>query len=265
MINNSGIFIDKDSRFLQILICHHFVCFYAFNLKIKAQSGTVKAFIRREGKKVYALLDKENNCFDEKLLYDFDLKVGESTLITTQYTGGEEYFYDLLKIEKVTFFGKIRQKYIFEVRNMQNKLVGQKVWIEGIGSLVHPFETLIKPVFDGYWYELLCSYSNQQQHYMNPKYNFCNTTAPTNDIFLENIDVQISPNPFHNNLTINILDEANDDFTMVLYNNIGQEVLRQSVAPQTSVDVAALAQGTYFVKIMNKDKSKSVVRRVVKL
>jgi hypothetical protein len=235
-------------------------------INLKDHSNSATAFIRREGRKVYYHPTDAVCGDDDNLLYNFDLKKGDLELITHP-ADGKMYVYDLIKVENISSFGKMRQKYTFDVSDFNtNKKVSQDIWLEGVGSLVHPFHTFFKPAIDGNWFELLCSNSFNQQQYMNTKYNSCYiTNIATNDALSQNIQVSLSPNPFYNDLTINIIEESSELFYMELYNSMGQKILQQNIATQTTLDIAFLPQGTYFIKIKSKNGLKNVVKRVVKM
>ena len=101
---------------------------------------------------------------------------------------------------------------------------------------------------------------------MNSKYKSCYITqVATNDVISSNIEVELLPNPFYNNLTINIIEDNNEVFKMELYNTIGQKIMQQNIAAQTTLDLAFLPQGTYFIMIQNKDKSSSVIKKIIKI
>lgn len=235
-------------------------------IKFKGQSNNYTAYIRREGRKVYYRPADANCDEDDNLLYNFDLEKGDSELII--HSGdNKEYLYKLTSKESVTFLGKTRQKYTFDISTFDTNIKkGQDIWIEGIGSLIHPFHTFLKPVADGYAFDLLCSYSYNAQQYQNPKYKSCYiTSVATNDMSIQNMQVLLSPNPCYNSLNINIIEENNDTFLMELFNSIGQRIMQQNITTQTSLDIDFLPQGTYFIKIKSKDKSKISIQKVIKL
>jgi hypothetical protein len=234
-------------------------------IKIKGQINQVTAYIRREGRKVYYRLPGTDCSTSDNLLYNFDMKKGDSEYFVYP-KDGKKYLYELNSIENINAFGKVRRKYVFQISNSNNQLIGYDTWIEGVGSLVHPFHTFIKLANDGYWFALLCSYSNQEQQYMNSNSKSCYITkVATKDVISSNIEIELSPNPFYNNLTINILEDNNETFKMELYNTIGQKIMQQNIAAQTTLDLAFLPQGTYFIRIQNKDKSSSIIKKIIKI
>jgi hypothetical protein len=235
-------------------------------INLKGQINSPTAFVRRAGRQVYYRPTGAICGQQDKLLYDFDLKKGDLEVITHP-ADLRKYIYSLKSIENVSFAGKMRKQYTLDIFDFDtaNK-IRQDIWLEGVGSLIHPFHIFLEPAIDGYWFDLLCSYSHQQQQYMNPKYNTCYITrVATKDALSQNIQVTLSPNPFYNTLNINIIEENNDTFDMELFNSMGQKIMQQNITEQTTLDMDSLPQGTYFIKIKSKDGLKNVVKRVVKM
>ncbi len=74
--------------------------------------------MREEDKKVYIVLP---NSVNERLIYDFNLEVGDY-----MYSSYTELSYEVLEIDMVEIDGKLRKRF-----NLEN----YETWIEGIGTL----------------------------------------------------------------------------------------------------------------------------------
>lgn len=67
--------------------------------------------------------------------------------------------------------------------------------------------------------------------------------------------VNLFPNPFNTALTIAVnADEANINYTLLIYNNLGAEVMRTAITKQrTDIETSSLPAGAYFYKLTDKN------------
>ena len=89
----------------------------------------------------------------------------------------------------------------------------------------------------------------------------------TNELEKAIFDLQIAPNPFSKNLTIQFTLEERKDLLLEVYNTLGQVQLSQKVAANVGlntqqINTQQLSEGTYFVTL--KSAEGIVTRKVVK-
>ena len=93
------------------------------------------------------------------------------------------------------------------------------------------------------------------------------TSTSTNELEKAIFDLQIAPNPFSDNLTVQFTLEEKKDLLLEVYNTLGQVQLSQKVAANIGlntqqVNTQHLSEGTYFVTL--KSGEGIVTRKVVK-
>ena len=94
----------------------------------------------------------------------------------------------------------------------------------------------------------------------------CGTSSLGSDPFLIGVaDITLSPNPVSDNLLIQISDPQSDNYDVVIYNALGQEVLLSKMTkdqPWMEVDVANFQSGIFIVSV-NDGVSKMVSKFLV--
>jgi len=70
----------------------------------------------------------------------------------------------------------------------------------------------------------------------------------------------IYPNPGANKVTIEIDSEENDEVKLIIYNQLGVEVIKKSITTQEGtnnieIDVTSLAQGSYYLTLKNNSNA----------
>ncbi len=78
--------------------------------------------------------------------------------------------------------------------------------------------------------------------------------------------VSAYPNPFENNVTIDV-SEVDSDFILSVYNLLGKRVKHQEFSKKTnniSIDMSGLSSGNYFAKVQTKNGNSSSTVRLVK-
>lgn len=189
------------------------------------RSDTSRAYCRRS-----------NICSDkEYLMYDFSIGVGDTVMLafnllySLYYSDTTEFVLD--SIDHKTINNVARRIFYMRYKDM-NEFYYPMDWIEGIGSLFHPFFQM-KSIYPGSetWHALLCYDSAGTLLYQNPAYNTCDTSFNNG---IDETDVhrtlEISPNPFHHSTTITathaIIQKA-EVYSLLgecifIYNNINQ-------------------------------------------
>lgn len=170
--------------------------------------GEDTIYIRADGNKTY--FRTTDVCWHEEyLLYDFDLLVGNTAVVGwNHYTSAASTLPKKKNIkvkEKNEFIFNNRLRTYIDIEYLDNDTKNTKVmrWVEGIGSLTHPFYPLVNLSEESeHHYEVLCLDSLWTQLYQNPDWEVCDTLIDA----IYNIDDQsnliISPNPFQTEIRI---------------------------------------------------------------
>ena len=92
----------------------------------------------------------------------------------------------------------------------------------------------------------------------NPNTLFCDSLTALN--FIENVNIQISPNPATNHLNIN--KNSDSPLNIEVWNGLGQAVKRTSLITSNSkIDISHLPTGIYFIRFENKQSFKFIINR----
>jgi len=172
--------------------------------------GNSKAYIHNKQEKTYIL--KEAGC-DKKeyLLYDYTINIGDTVwlgLFTANQTSIDTIAYVLKKENIYNQFGLNMRQLVLESSQKELSPFPTLNWIEGVGAEEHPFYPLAysDKSEEDYSYELLCFRKDESLVYQNTKWNDCdiNTTGIIN---IEESEITIAPNPFHNQLKISSIKQ----------------------------------------------------------
>jgi hypothetical protein len=220
--------LDKEKNEIETFQTHKLefladtiICDYYYS---KITIGEKTVFLRQDNLKyVYRI---GNDCSSkEYLLYDFGLDWGDET-----YLGwGQHMFiqkdtasFVVSAIDYIQQFGVSRKRISLTYSEPDNSYTGELEWVEGIGSLEHPFYPFA--LMDNelkHEYELLCLDSLGTQIYQNPNYNTCDTNYNAiNELIIE--DWKIKPNPFHKYISIS--NENIEILDIHLFTITGQEI-----------------------------------------
>lgn len=88
------------------------------------------------------------------------------------------------------------------------------------------------------------------------------TPSSVNNLDSDN-SLQVYPNPASSQLTLHFTETVSNPLQIVMYNVVGQQVYTGSMMQQETIDVAALARGTYYLHIQDSRSGKAAVRKVV--
>ena len=171
-------------------------------------------------KKVYIWADNLNGNYQEYLLYDFNLEVGD-----TFNPYSEEGTWTVTDIDYTNDGAKIYE------------FGGVYSFTEGIGGNAGIISKFISQ-FE-YYDELVC----------NGNYNAVNTctaVASTNNNFIDNINIY--PNPIKNTINIDSILE----FEFLIYSLDGKEIKKGNT--QNTIDVNNIKSGIYLLKLISYDK-----------
>ena len=209
----------------------------------EANGNYLDGAYRNEDNQVYYRKWNDPSYEDEVLLYDYDLEVGE-------------YFHDEtdhpMQVTEVTTItdlnGVSRKKVSFTFLGLENVT---EFWIEGVGSnrgFMHVGQWEADHSSEGEMYYLLCYHVNEEVVYVNPDYDTCDIPYSVEENTADN-GISVYPNPA--NEVVNILNHNNMNITGVeIVDLTGRMVL--SSTKSDDIDISALADGQYFVKIIGE-------------
>ena len=209
----------------------------------EANGNYLDGAYRNEDNQVYYRKWNDPSYEDEVLLYDYDLEVGE-------------YFHDEtdhpMQVTEVTTItdlnGVSRKKISFTFLGLENVT---EFWIEGVGSnrgFMHVGQWEADHSSEGEMYYLLCYHVNEEVVYVNPDYDTCDIPYSVEENTEDN-GISVYPNPA--NEVVNILNHNNMNITGVeIVDLTGRMVL--SSTKSDDIDISALADGQYFVKIIGE-------------
>ena len=177
------------------------------------------------------------------ILYDYSLNQGAT------YPVESFAQFEVIETDSVTLFEVTRK------RLKVNSALGQMYWIEGIGSTVHPFHSVISSFLNGSIdYSLLCYHEDGEQFYQTPAHDSCSLEyqIPRNYFYFN-----IAPNPFQSHTNIRIETVEFHEVTVELYSSIGQ-LLEIHQSPRGAFHNFEIGEkidskGIYIVKIQIDD------------
>ena len=102
-----------------------------------------------------------------RLLYDFNIKVGDSIYIPDELL---ESPLIVISIDTILLNGIFRKRYL--LRRGPSEEISDDTWIEGIGSLLGIINSPLAGAI-GKIYALLCFYEGSELVYNNPDYDLC--------------------------------------------------------------------------------------------
>lgn len=192
----------------------------------------------------------------EFMLYDFDVKTGDTVSIDNPWAFGEIELivFDIDSLElNGNYYKNIALGFI---DSYSGKPYVFDQWIEGIGSTQGFYLSGLHMMDMGY--QLLCFHRNDTLIYLNSPDGTCgylSTGVKTNSLISE---VKLSPNPVFDKLSI----ISNLDFQVEIYDNSGKKVISSD---KKQIDVSHLVRGIYIVKIfdlkMNFIKSEKIIKQ----
>jgi len=240
-------FYEKDT-----VICD---TLYAI-VKLPKNTGSPvrKTFVKVDGERVW--YKNANTCnATTRLLYDFSLKVGDTTDFQSNIVGV------VSKIDTIVNGSESRKR--FELRFLKkntNELIRVMFWIEKIGSDFHPFyfHTSFIPseVLPGE-FTLQCLEQNGEVIYKSPDFDNCDII---NNVSSQSqfVPVIIYPNPVQHSLYI-----SNDlkAVTFQVFDLFGRQKM-SGIVTNNVMDVSELAAGVYVLHLTTEDKDQEVFRFV---
>jgi hypothetical protein len=195
--------------------------------------------LREDNRRIYFFY---KYCSQEVLLYDFNLDIGDSILLSCELCNSSYPMYmkvvsvDSILLTDMTY----RKKINFDYGTSWS-------WIEGIGceaGLLYPYYSCI--LCFPCWIELVCFKQNDTILYSNETHVPCFEYVVSNNELENNSNIfLVFPNPTTDNLTLETTEKA----TIEILNIEGQLIKTINIADkQTSIDVSNLSSGVYIIK-----------------
>jgi len=211
-------------------------------------SWVYQGLVREESNIVYFVPPN----FDEGVLYDFNLEIGDTTYVKNIFCVDTEVEVIIRDIDTVDYFGVKRKRWLVDD-------IMQEYWIEGIGSNFGPLYSLYyKCIICPQW-DLLCYYSNDLLSYIMPGQSQCFVTSV--GVAEENSfeDIILTPNPVTKGESITI--QASEMIKgLRIFNSSGQITSTISdINRNTIIRTDHLISGVYILRFETSDK-----RRVTK-
>lgn len=183
------------------------------------------------------------NTDEERLIYDFDLPVGET------FYG---FYYDcpiemtLQSIDTITTLnGEQKERYTFD---------NNEQWIKGIGSLNGLINVGVYWCMADVYYGLSCCFENEEQIYQSDDYDNCIVT--TVGINENNILVKHSlyPNPFSNSSTLKFDYTDSQEYTLQIINQNAQiiETIENIKSGEIEIRKGKMKKGLYYYRLQTK-------------
>ncbi len=239
--------------------------------KVYSQTNVLRGFYRESAKKIYA---KIINYLDtsELIIYNFNLNVGDTfydkraanspfTLFT--------YKYLLTSITTTTLTNDVRKQFNFSWVGQMGAppsytnlgMVCNFSWIEGLGSVKGIFNNRVFEEGTECFNAALISnastaYLRCFEHKGIQRMTQTCLTLNTNEQS-DNYTISLYPNPTINYLNIESNTLAFESYQIQLFNNLGQSILVKEIREsKTQIDLSALTQGMYFVKVYKNTEQK---------
>ena len=192
----------------------------------------------------------------EFMLYDFDVKTGDTVSINNPWAFGEIELivFDIDSLELNDKYYKNIALGFIDSYSGRPYVFDQ--WIEGIGSTQGFCFSGLNMVDMGY--QLLCFHRNDSLIYLNSPDSTCgylSTGIKTNSIIS---DFKLSPNPVLNQLNI----ISNHDLVVEIYDSSGKKII---TSYEKIINVSHLVNGIYVAKIfdtkMKYIKSEKIIKQ----
>jgi len=204
--------------------------------------------LRENNRRIYYF---DKNCSHDILLYDFNLNIGDSILLSCMYCDTTYPMYmKVVSIDSILLSDMTYRKEI-------NFNWGPSMsWIEGIGSkfgLLYPFYTCILCICST---ELVCFKQNDTIFYSKEDNVLCSDyIVSANDVKNDSVFFHIYPNPFSTRTAIHS-SQFLDNACLIIYNSFGQAVRQiNNISGQTiALHRDNLTSGLYFLRLIRDNK-----------
>jgi len=209
---------------------------------------TLNSFMREdEDKKVWL---KSNSSAEEKLYYDFSLKIGDTIPGNLGLSMPPYYPDEPVIVEDITSISLLNgeERKVWHLSILCGGTPNHKeYWIEGIGSslgITSPLSGQLNGGFD----RLLCVHENNKLVYNdNPWSGKCYISGSLGIEIYNDDQIYIYPNPAKDAIYIEEID--NLDIYAISIINIQGQIIKQFDPSSTLLNVSDIKDGIYFIKL----------------
>lgn len=201
-------------------------------------------------KKVYVLDGDET-----RLLYDFNLKKGD----LFQF---KDLKFEVYSVEDISLADGMRKQIKLKCLNKSADLL---TWIEGVGATISPlyYKHYASTEVD---VKVTCFFRKGVFVYGLTDYN-CELPVASSDVANSQLSLDIAPNPFSNDLKIDIKNTENEGFKLNLSSVSGVSLFSESVnLPEENMnlqlDLGHLPNGIYLLTIASAKKV--ITKKIIK-
>lgn len=218
--------------------------------------------IREEAGKVFKqFTDYETQVVGEFLLYDFNVKVGD-TIYSTATSGELSRKPVVTKIDTIELLtGQKRKRFFFS---------GASEWIEGIGCFGGLFSQTYEHATNGKIENLVCFKQNGTEYYKNNSLcsdgTCCDVLSGLETHKLSNPTVSLSPNPTNRFVRLDFSKSINRCKSIKLTDALGntlQELTDEIANSDFEMDLTLYCSGLYFI-VIEFEKNREI-HKVIKL
>ncbi|MEQ1734769.1 MAG: T9SS type A sorting domain-containing protein, partial [Bacteroidia bacterium] len=204
-------------------------------------------YLRSLNKKMYVRLKNDTI---EKLVYDFNLNIGDTLPITYR-----NYTKDKIVSAIDSFYTTYGYRKRFSISNSNEYL------IEGVGNthgLLSYFGVLLDAIVS------LNCYSLNDTNYYPITGGTCISPAGFNAKTANKTSVTISPNPFITTATV-AFTNLHSNATLYIYNTLGQQVQQQTIVPTSTLQLErnTLPAGLYYYALAQPNNTNVVGKFVI--
>ena len=200
--------------------------------------------MREEDKKVWS---KGTNNYPERLIYDFNLSVGDTIWL---------FEYDPMILDSIEYKlinNENRKHFYFSYPSYQSLT---EFWIEGIGSNRGIFTSGTATV-DGGGFWLLCMKENGDLIYMNPNYNNCFLITEIQET--NNSIIEVYPNPAQNKIKVKNTENIKIESSSIV--DLKGQKLLEFKKNKTELDLSVISTGIYLLKVTHEKGE--IIRKIM--
>jgi hypothetical protein len=203
-----------------------------------------KGLLREDSNKVYYISVYGNG---EGLLYDFNLKAGDTTHVISEWLPEPREFV-CQSVDSIIYNGISHKRWNF--------YYPYESWIDGIGSTEGPlYSGASGYVFDLY-FSLLCFHRNDTLLYMEPGVSGCYFTNVGLNELNATYDVTLSPNPITKGQNLNVKMESEiKEIELFTSAGIKTEISTEIHKKSATIKVGNLPSGIYFLRLTTINKT----------
>ncbi|MBL7113145.1 MAG: T9SS type A sorting domain-containing protein [Bacteroidales bacterium] len=235
------------------------------SLEESPMSWSFYGYIREDNEK--RIFYRTSASETEKMLYDLDLGIEDSVVVSGLYDFAQNQFVDMIyhvtAMDSFQIGDTFRKQWHLSIRE-ENNFTEVEQWIDSTGSksgMLHNWDGMV----GGDGFSLLCFSENDILLYQNPSYTSCyviTSTSPKQD---EGFVFCAYPNPASGNFTVELPDNTGST-EIQLFDLTGRLQLTKRIPAgqgKAIVDVSPLNPGIYLLKVTDGEKVIGVEKVVV--